>query len=102
MCSSDLAKFPHGMAMHAIQWLPLVAWAARRAGLAEPRRSRLVACSTFGTALVLAYALVQTLAGRSRFDAPPTVAALLAIGGACLAVPAVVTAIALLAGHRRT
>ena len=100
--AAGVAKFPHGMAMHAIQWLPLVAWAARRAGLAEPRRSRLVACSTFGTALVLAYALVQTLAGRSRFDAPPTVAALLAIGGACLAVPAVVTAIALLAGHRRT
>ena len=98
---AGVAKFPHGMAMHAIQWLPLIAWAARRAGLAEPRRSRLVACSTVGTALLLAYALVQTLAGRSRFDAPPTIAALLAIGSACLAVPAVVTAVSLLAGRRR-
>jgi len=92
---AGVAKFPHGMAMHAIQWFPLIAWAARWAGLAEPRRSRLVACSTVGTALLLAYALVQTLAGRSRFDAPPAVAALLAIGSACLAVPAVVTAIAI-------
>jgi hypothetical protein len=98
---AGVAKFPHGMAMHAIQWLPLIAWAARWAGLAEPRRSRLVACSTVGTALLLAYALVQTLAGRSRFDAPPTIAALLAIGSACLAVPAVVTAVSLLAGRRR-
>jgi hypothetical protein len=99
--AAGVTKFPHGMAMHAIQWLPLIAWAARWAGLAEPRRSRLVACSTVGTALLLAYALVQTLAGRSRFDAPPTIAALLAIGSACLAVPAVVTAVSLLAGRRR-
>jgi hypothetical protein len=100
--AAGVTKFPHGMAMHAIQWLPLLAWAARRAGLAEPRRLRLVACSTVGTALVLGYALVQTLAGRDRFDAPPASAALLAIGGACLAVPAVVTAALLVAGRRRT
>jgi hypothetical protein len=89
------------MAMHAIQWLPLLAWAARHAGLTEPRRWRLVACSTVGTAILLAYALLQTLAGRNRFDAPPTVAALLAIGIACLAVPLVVTAVSLLTGDRR-
>ena len=99
--AAGVAKFPHGMAMHAIQWLPPLAWAARRAGLTEPRRWRLVACSTFGTALLLAYALLQTLAGRNRFDAPPAVAAVLAIGIACLAVPLVVTAVSLLAGDRR-
>ncbi|MFN5756034.1 MAG: hypothetical protein ACK54F_12010 [Planctomycetia bacterium] len=100
--AAGVAKFPHGMAMHAIQWLPFVAWAARQAGLGEPRRWRLVACSTFGTALLLTYALLQTLAGRSRFDAPPTVAALLAIGICCLAVPVIVTAVSLLAGPRRS
>lgn len=100
--AAGVTKFPHGMAMHAIQWLPLVAWAARRAGLGEPRRWRLVTCSTVGTALVLAYALVQTLTGRSRFDAPPAIAALLAIGGACLTGPAVVMAVSLVAGRRRT
>jgi hypothetical protein len=99
--AAGVAKFPHGMAMHAIQWLPLLAWAARRAGLAETRRWQLVACTTAGTTLLLVYALVQTLAGRSRFDAPPSVAALLAIGSACLAVPVVVTAVSLLAGRRR-
>ena len=100
--AAGVAKFPHGMAMHAIQWLPLIAWAARWAGLAEPRRVRLVACCTAGTVLLLGYALVQTLAGRGRFDAPPASAALLAIGGACLAVPAVVTAAALVTRRRRT
>lgn len=99
--AAGVVKFPHGMAMHAIQWLPLVAWAARRAGLAEPRRWRLVACSTVGTAVLLAYAMLQTLAGRARFDTPPAIAALLAIGIACLAVPAIVTAVSLLAGRRR-
>jgi len=94
--AAGVAKFPHGMAMHAIQWLPVLAWAARRAGLAEPRRWRLVACSTIGTALLLAYAMLQTLAGRARFDAPPAVAALLSIGIICLAMPALVTAVSLL------
>jgi hypothetical protein len=93
--AAGVAKFPHGMAMHAIQWLPVLAWAARRAGLAEPRRWQLVACSTIGTALLLAYAMLQTLAGRARFDAPHAVAALLAIGIACLALPAIVTGVAI-------
>jgi hypothetical protein len=90
--AAGVPKFPHGAVIHAVQWLPLLAWAARRSGIGERRRVRLVMTATCGTALVLAYALVQTLAGRPRFDAPPALAALLAVGGVCLAVPAVVTA----------
>jgi hypothetical protein len=96
--AAGVAKFPHGMAMHAIQWLPVLAWAARQAGLTEPRRWQLVACSTIGTGFLLAYAMLQTLAGRARFDAPPAIAALLAIGIACLAVPAIVAGVAISAG----
>lgn len=92
--AAGVPKFPHGAVIHAIQWLPLLAWAARRAGLSERTRFRLVAVATLGSSLVLVYALVQTLAGRSRFDAPPAVAAMLAIGTACLAVPAVITGVA--------
>lgn len=99
--AAGVPKFPHGAVIHALQWLPLLAWAARRAGLPERRRWRLVAAATVGTALVGIYALVQTLAGRDRFDASPANAALLAIGIACLAVPALVTAVAFSAGSSR-
>ena len=90
--TAGVPKFPHGAVIHAVQWLPLLAWAAGGAGIGGRRRVRLVALATCGTALVLAYAIAQTLAGRPRFDAPPALAALLAVGGLCLAVPAFVTA----------
>jgi hypothetical protein len=89
--AAGVPKFPHGAVIHAIQWLPLVAWAARRAGIAEKLQERLVMSATAGTGLLLLYALVQTLAGRSRVDATPAVAMIGVVGVACLAVPAVVT-----------
>ncbi len=100
--AAGVTKFPHGIAIHAIQWLPLLAWSARRAGLDEKRRWWLVAASTVGTALVLGYALVQTLSGRSRFDALPVMTAILALGVACLALPVVVVAAAMIRARRRS
>jgi len=88
---AGVPKFPHGAVIHAIQWLPLLAWAARRAGIGRRLQERLVVSATLGTGLVLLYALVQTLAGRGRFDAPPAVAVIGVVGVACLVVPAVVT-----------
>ncbi|MFM1997013.1 MAG: hypothetical protein RLZZ111_1400 [Planctomycetota bacterium] len=90
--AAGVPKFPHGVVIHAIQWLPLLAWAARRAGLEESARTRLVVSATIGTALVLAYAILQTLAGRSRFDAGLVAAAVLLAGIGLLAWPAAVTA----------
>jgi hypothetical protein len=87
--AAGVTKFPHGAVIHALQWLPLLAWAARRAGLPESYRWRLAASATVGSVLVGSYAIVQTLSGRSRFDAPPAATAMLAIGLACLAVPMV-------------
>jgi len=89
--AAGVVKFPHGAAIHALQWLPVLAWAARRAGLDERRRLGCVAAATLGTVLVLGYALWQTLAGRGRFDAEPAAAILLFSGVACLAVPVGVT-----------
>jgi len=60
-------KFPHGVVIHAIQGLPFIAWAARRAGLGERTRTLIVAIATAASALLLGYALAQTLAGRPRF-----------------------------------
>jgi len=65
--AAGVVKFPHGVVIHAIQWLPFIAWAARRVGLGDRTRVLLVAVATAASALLLAYALTQTLAGRPRF-----------------------------------
>jgi hypothetical protein len=67
---AGVPKFPHGVVIHAIQWLPAIAWAARVAGLTLATRRRLVALATLVSALLLAFALAQTLAGRGRFELP--------------------------------
>ena len=85
--AAGVLKFPHGAALHAVQWLPLVAWAARRAGLSIAARTRCVAWSAAGSVLLGGYALAQTLLGRARFDTTPLTAAVLAAAVAMLAVP---------------
>ena len=98
--AAGVPKFPHGVVIHAVQWLPALAWAARWAGLAEAVRWTFVAMASAGSTLFLIYALVQTALGRSRFDTVPATAALLVVSLVCLAVPAVATAWAWL-GRRR-
>lgn len=71
--AAGVVKFPHGVVIHAIQWLPFIAWAARRAGFGDRTRTLLVAAVTAGSVLLLAYALAQTLAGRPRFGGQATV-----------------------------
>jgi hypothetical protein len=98
--AAGVPKFPHGAVIHAIQWLPLLAWTAWQVGISEKQRTQLVLSAAVGTGLVLLYAIVQTLAGRSRVDASPATAAILASGVACLVVPVIVTALAWLVGRR--
>ena len=92
--AAGVPKFPHGAVIHALQWLPLFAWAARRAGVPERRRLWLVEAAVVGTILIGCFALAQTLAGRSRFDMTPVTGTLLAVGVSCLAVPAIMVAAA--------
>ena len=99
--AAGVPKFPHGAVIHALQWLPLLAWAARRAGVTQRRRVWLVAAATVGTTLIGCFAMVQTLAGRSRFDVTPITGALLAIGVICLVVPAIVVAVVVAAAAGR-
>jgi len=66
--AAGVPKFPHGAALHAIQWLPAIAWAAARAGLTLRTRTRLVTAASVATAVLLSFALVQTLTGHARFD----------------------------------
>jgi len=65
--AAGVVKFPHGVVIHAIQWLPLLAWGARRLGLGGRSRMLLVTVAAAASILLLAYALTQTLAGRPRF-----------------------------------
>lgn len=86
--AAGVLKFPHGAALHALQWLPLLAWVARRSGVEERGRVWLVAVAAAGNALFGCYALAQTLLGRGRFDTTPLTAAMLLAAVAMLAVPA--------------
>ena len=90
--AAGVPKFPHGIAIHAVQWLPALAWLARRAGITEPVRWRLVAMASAGSTLLLVYALAQTALGRARFDVVPATGAILAVALVGLTVPVVVTA----------
>jgi hypothetical protein len=92
--AAGVPKFPHGAVIHALQWLPVLAWGTRWAGIVERRRVWLVAAATVGTTVIGCFALIQTLAGRSRFEVTPVSGALLAAGVICLVVPAIVVAAA--------
>ena len=63
---AGVLKFPHGVALHANQMLPLLAWLARRFGM---NHSILIVHSAFvAQVLFLLYAIWQTVQGRDRFD----------------------------------
>jgi ABC-type dipeptide/oligopeptide/nickel transport system permease component len=98
--AAGVPKFPHGVVIHAVQWLPVLAWALRRAGIATASRVWLVAMASAGSTLFLIYALVQTALGRSRFDTVPATAAILVVLLACLGVPVVTMTWAWLCGRK--
>ena len=99
--AAGVLKFPHGAALHALQWLPLLAWVARRSGVEEHGRVWIVAVAAAGNALFGCYALAQTLLGRGRFDTTPLTAAVLAAAVALLAAPAAWIVVRLAAGSLR-
>jgi len=84
--AAGVPKFAHGVTIHAIQWLPAIAWCARRAGLSAGMSGRLVALALVGTAFILAYAVVQTLLGGPRFPPLPAGMIVLGSGAVCLIV----------------
>ena len=95
--AAGVPKFAHGAVIHALQWLPLVAWAAKRVGFGERRRLWLVWMATLGTVLLSAYSLLQTLAGRPRVDGSWPLASVLAAAVTLLLVPMAVTLMGLAA-----
>lgn len=65
---SGVVKFPHGIAIHAIQWLPLVCWILTVIGVQEKQRRMVIWSMNASIALQLLYGLVQTFSGRGRME----------------------------------
>jgi hypothetical protein len=65
---AGVVKFPHGIAIHAIQFFPLCCWGAARLRLTVPERFRMVRCLIAAVLAVLIFSIVQTLGGRSRWE----------------------------------
>ena len=75
--TAGVPKFAHGAVIHALQYLPLLSWLARRGGIRQRGRLRLMAAATIGTLLLAVYAIGQTLVGRPRVDGSLPLAGLL-------------------------
>ena len=69
---NGVTKFPHGIAIHAIQLLPMLAWVLSKVGLPEVARSRQIRWTVALLVSLLGYAIVQTIGGDGRAE-PNTV-----------------------------
>lgn len=76
---AGVTKFPHGVPMHVIQFLPLLAWGLARLGVCLRQRLLMVRLVGLGFCCLTAMSLVQTLTGRSRFDLHPVSVLLVAV-----------------------
>lgn len=65
--TAGVLKFPHGVAIHALQVLPLLAFTAERVGLPPLRRWWFVAAGVGLHGFLLIYSIVQTATGRPRW-----------------------------------
>ena len=65
---AGVLKFPHGVAIHALQVLPAMAIALRWLGVSETSRVRWVQAAILVQALLLVYSLWQTFQGRGRWE----------------------------------
>ena len=84
---AGVMKFAHGMPMHAIQVLPLLAFGLSLARLDEDQRCKSVLSACIGFWGLTIYAAIQTFSGRPRFDMTAFSAMLLTASACLLAVP---------------
>lgn len=66
--AAGVMKFPHGVPMHAIQFLPLLVWTLRKLGVSESSRLRSTTYALAATVAITTFSLIQTFSGRARFD----------------------------------
>jgi hypothetical protein len=66
--SAGVMKFPHGVPMHAIQFLPLLTWFLHKLKVPENDRIRAVAGALGSVLAFTIFSLLQTFTGRARFE----------------------------------
>lgn len=66
--TAGVMKFPHGVPMHAIQMLPMLAWFLTRLDVPLRGRTLSVTLTLVATCTFTIYSLLQTFTGRARFD----------------------------------
>lgn len=81
--AAGVTKFAHGAAIHALQWLPALAWIAGRRGLSRAARLRIVGFGVLASVLVALASLLQVLLGRARLDVVPLTLALFLGAAGC-------------------
>ncbi len=84
---AGVAKFPHGVAIHAIQLFPLLCWLMSKLEIPLNQRFRITALCIASTGTFLVFSLFQTLNGKSRFDLD-AVGGVLLLGSMVLLLPA--------------
>lgn len=79
---AGVLKFPHGVALHALQLLPMAAWLVRSVGGSTKASLWVVRSLLAGQVVLLVMSCLQTFAGRSRWEFTPVTIVLfgLAIG----------------------
>ncbi len=82
---AGVLKFPHGIALHAIQILPLSAWLFERCRMPYPYFAMQGLVASQACAMV--YAVWQTMQGRARFDLDAVGATWLGLAVVSAAVP---------------
>lgn len=82
--AAGVPKFPHGVVIHALQWLPLLSWGAAWAHFSKTFQRRLILLASCASGLLLIYVSIVTFFGRARFDAPPALAVILYVAVAGL------------------
>lgn len=87
---SGVLKFPHGIPLHAIQFLPAVAWGLARLGADKETRYHAVKLSTYSIVLFTLYGCVQTIGGRARFELSISSTILLCLSVGLLIYPAAI------------
>lgn len=64
--AAGVLKSPHGIALHAIQVLPLLGWLVQRSSWSDVRRRNAVWSAGIGYSLVLAVSVFQAYSGRAQ------------------------------------
>ncbi|MDP9998480.1 hypothetical protein [Pseudarthrobacter sulfonivorans] len=65
--AAGILKSPHGIALHAIQVLPLLGWLVQRSAWSEARRRSAVWSAAAGYTVVLAVSVFQAYTGQAQF-----------------------------------